>query len=510
MRDQEKGMAVGIDLGTTYSSIAAVVDAGVQVADTREGNKTLPSVISFSADGSYVVGERAENMAIIRPNHTVKEVKRLMGKDVAAFTHPDTGRDYSPTELSSFILAELKACAEDYFGKDISLAVISVPAHFGDAQRQDTARAGEMAGFKVLAIKNEPTMVILAYQFVHPDMPDGVYGVLDVGGGTMDMTIAEVSEKQITIKVTDGDRRLGGTDFTRELYNLVLERCQEELGVAFDPNVPEDAACLQDVWERAERAKRELSRLSETVINLMAKGKQLTVEVSRSEFEALSQEHIEKIRTKTSSAIKQALGQEQNLDGIILAGGATRMPCIEHLVNDLTGGNVQIHKDISTDLAVAMGCAITAYELSGNALLFLPSRNVKDVTSFDISIAAVKAAQADPGKMVLRCIIPKGTPLPVTKSERFGLLSLPSDTAQLPELIICEGEEGEPYREEMKVQAFALEGLPPSDNPKEERIEVTISVDESGLITVEALDLKTGQKLHHQVDRKAIAKGGTP
>ena len=497
-------IVVGIDSGTITSAIAALVDGRPEAAENHEGERVTPSVVYNPKDGPPIVGERARNMMLVKSSHCCWEVKRLMGQDVVAFTHPDTGQKHSPVEVNGIILAALKAYAEEYFGQPIADAVISVPAYFDDKSRHATAEAAKLAGLKVLKIGNEPTMALLAYRHQHPDMPDGIYAVGDCGGGTVDVTIAEVRGDAIKTLTTDGDRRLGGTDYTLEINALVLERFKKAHGIEFDPNVPEDAACLQDIRERAEKAKRELSKLPETVINVMAKGKQLTVELTRQEFEERCRPLTDTVREKFLSAVQGGVGEITKLDDIVLVGGATRMPCIQQMTEELAGGEVPILKDVSADLAVAYGCAIEAYRLSGLTEFTLPVKKVQDVTSLNIGVAAHRVGDRNPDRMYVGCILPKGTSLPVEKSRDFGLASMPAGAGQEPELVLVEGTEGEEYREEMKFQAFGLGDLPPSSDPREPAVRVTISVNESGIIEAEATHLPTGKKIRKQVERNAI------
>ena len=498
------GRDIGIDLGTTYSVVAALKDGRPVMAENREGNILTPSVVHFAKEGLIVVGERALQMLIVFCAYCVWEVKRMMGEDATAFVHPDTGQKYSPVEISSLILKELKESAELYYGEPVENAVITVPAYFNSTARQATGEAANMAGMKVLRIANEPSMALRAYMFSHKDMR-GNYAVLDLGGGTMDMSIAEVLEKESKVLTSDGDHRKGGTDFTMVIEKLILEEFKKKHKVEFDPADAADAAFLQDIREKAERAKRELSKLESATIPVMAKGVQVMLELSRERFEELTKDYVDRIREKCINAIQKGVGDVSKLSGIVLVGGATRMHCIQQMVEELAGGKVPILQDVSQDTAIAQGAAIEAYELSGKPTQFLPIRKMQDVTSFDIGVAAHKLGDSDPNRMFVGCIIPKGAALPVSKARRFGVASISGTSGHTAELIICEGTENQQYDERtMRVQSFALDGISPSSDPEQPRIEVTISVDESGIITAEALDIETGQKIRQQIDRKAI------
>ncbi len=410
-KEIEMVQEIGIDLGTTYSVVAALKDGRPVIAENREGNSLTPSVVHFTEKSEAVVGERALHMMIARPAYCVWEVKRLMGEDVTAFIHPDTGRKYSPVEITSFILKELKEAAEIFFGEPAESAVITVPAYFDNAARQATGEAANLAGLKVLRISNEPSMALRAYMFNHKEI-SGIYAVLDLGGGTLDVSIAEVTEKESRILTSDGDRRRGGTDFTMAVEKLIINEFKKNHKVEFDPADPADAAFLQDIREKSERAKRELSKLESTTIPVMAKGVQVMPELSRSEFGDLTRDCVDGIREKCQSAIETGVGDIGKLSGIVLAGGASRMPCIQRMVEDLVGGSVPVLKDVSADTAIAVGAAIEAYELAGKPTHFLPIRTMRDVTTFDIGVAAHKLGDSDPERMFVGCIIPKGTPLP--------------------------------------------------------------------------------------------------
>ena len=494
------GREIGIDLGTTNSAVAGVKDGKIVMAENKEGGILTPSVVHFARDG-LVVGERALQMLIVFCAYCAWEVKRLMGDDVAAFVHPDTGREYSPVEISSFILKYLKESAETFFGEPVESAVISVPAYFKSAARDATRQAAEMAGLKVLKILNEPTAALRIYAHTHPGM-QGKYAVLDLGGGTMDMSIAELGGPEDRILFSDGDRRLGGTDFSMAIERLILEEFRQK-GAEFDPADPGDAACLQDIREKAERAKRETSSLESATIALMARGVQAVLELTRERFEELTREYVDRIRDKCLSAIQQSVGDVSELRGIVLVGGATRMPCIQRMVEELSGGKVPILKDVSVDTAVAQGCAIEAYELSGKPTQFLPIRKMRDVTSFDIGVAAYKSVEGEADQLYVGCILPKGTPIPARASKDFGLASMPGASGQAAQIIVSEGKEGQLHREDMTIQVFALEGLEPGADPNRPRIRVEIAVDASGIAAAEATDLETGKQVRQQIERRA-------
>jgi molecular chaperone DnaK len=495
-------IAVGIDLGTTGTSVAANVNGRPEAADNREGNKRTPSVVLVGKDEKRTVGERAANLAVVMALYVVMEVKRMMGLDVTAFTHPDTGKEYSPVEISSFILAEVVSAAEEFYGKKIKKVVITVPAYFDNKGREDTKKAAEMVGLEVLKIINEPTAAMIAYVQAHPNLPNGKYAIIDLGGGTLDVTVVELAACEIQVLNSEGDRRLGGTDATRVIEQLGTDEFRTN-GVTFDPNVPEDAAVRQEIREKAEKAKRELTKLAETVLTVSAKGKTISLTVTRQQFENLCKPLTDRIRNVIVNAVKDGSGDVSNLKGIVMVGGASRMPCIQKLVEEITGGKVPILKDISADLAVAFGASYEAARLSGQADYALRVKSVTDVSSFDIGVAAHKLDDPDPNRMYVKVIVPKGTGLPAKSSAKFGMTSMPGATGLEAELIVAEGKPDQVYDEKMKVQSFSLCDLPSSDDPSTPVIEVAVCVDENGIIVAEATHLPTGKKVRQEIGRKA-------
>ena len=433
----------------------------------------------------------------------VVEPKRLMGMEVDAFVHPDTQKAYCPEEISALILGKLKTSAEEFWGDDVKAAVISVPAYFENAGREATRKAAELARLEVLGIRSEPVAAAIAYRHQHPDMADGKYGVFDLGGGTFDICIIEIKGDEIQTITVDGYRILGGTDATRSLEEWILENFRSQHKIEFDPNEVGDAAFLQDIREKAERAKLELSKLDATTLHIMAKGVQLTLEITREELEKRCKALIDRIRDLSLKVIQEGAGSIENLKGFILVGGATRMRCIQDMVEEISQGKVPILQDVPKDLAVAYGCAIEAYRLSGNAEYALPVQKVTEVTAYDIGVACLKTGDPS-GKMYVRCLIPKGTPVPVSKTQDFGMVSMAAGSGHEAELIITQGTDLQEYDESLKVEAFSLADFPPSQDPKERVIRVTVPVDENGLIAPEALHIPTGKTIRHQLKSKAV------
>jgi len=504
MKGKKPDSIAGVDLGTTNSVITLFKGGRPEAAENPEGSVITPSIVLMGKNGP-IVGETAHSMAAIQADRTVREVKRMMGEDVDAYTDPDTGKGYSPVEISSFIIRHLVEYAQEYFGCEIDAVVITVPAYFKDAQREATKLAGEKAGVVVPRVINEPTAALMAYCYgKRSGMEDGIYAVIDLGGGTMDCTLAYVTDGEIKIVSTHGSRRLGGTDYTRLIYNLVLGRLKDEAGVELDPGDPSDAAELFSVWEKCEGAKRLLSKLESSPINVMAKGGQVSFELSRKEFEDMTKDKTQEIRDNCVQAIEQAGTSPEKLDGVVLVGGATRMPRILQMIEDLCGEGVPVFKDISTDLAVANGAAICGYQLSEGSAGVIPVQKVTESATFDIGVAARNVDDPDPTRFVIRRIIRKGTEIPCEATKKFGMDSNGAEDAAA-RLIIAEGADGQDYREEKdKIQEFSLEGLPASDNPREPRLEVTIKVDESGIIACRARDLKSGKEIENTVQRKAL------
>ncbi|HJW82772.1 MAG TPA: Hsp70 family protein, partial [Anaerolineae bacterium] len=369
---------IGIDLGTT-NSVAAVMEGGDPVViTTAEGSRLLPSVVAFAKNGERLVGQTARRQAVINPENTLFSIKRFMGKtydttrqenvpyEVVAGPNgdarvriPQTGKEYTPQEISALILQKLKKDAEAYLGEPVTQAVITIPAYFNDSQRQATKDAGKIAGLDVLRIINEPTAAALAYGL--DKKKDETILVFDLGGGTFDVSLLEVGEGVVEVKATSGDTHLGGDDWDMLIADYVADEFKRAQGI----DLRQDRQALQRLREAAEKAKIELSSAMETEINLPfitadASGPQhLQMKLTRSKFEQLSQGLIQRLRGPFEQALGDAKLSPSQIDEVVLVGGATRMPMVQQLVRELTGGK-EANKSVNPDEVVAVGAAIQA------------------------------------------------------------------------------------------------------------------------------------------------------
>src|SRR6266571_6775800 len=355
--------AVGIDLGTT-NSVVSVLEAGEPaVIPNSEGARTTPSVVAFSKTGEVLVGEVAKRQAITNPDRTVRSVKRHMGTN---WTIDIDGKAYRPQEISARILQKLKRDAEAYLVDSVSQAVVTVPAYFGDAERQATKEAGEIAGLEVLRIINEPTAAALAYGLDKKDKEQTVL-VFDLGGGTFDVSLLEIGEGVFEVKSTHGDTKLGGDDWDQRVIDWLVKTFKDNHGV----DLANDKMALQRLKEAAEKAKIELSQVAETTINLpfitaTADGPlHLEQKLTRAEFERMTEDLVERCKVPFDMAVKDWGKDVSAIDHVVLVGGSTRMPMIQELVKKLTGGK-EPHKGVNPDEVVAVGASVQAGVLKGD------------------------------------------------------------------------------------------------------------------------------------------------
>src|SRR2546421_7452084 len=366
--------AVGVDLGTTNSVVAVLEGGEPTVIPNAEGSRTTPSVVGFSKTGEILVGEVAKRQAITNPDRTVRSIKREMGRK--DWTIEIDGKAWTPQEISAQILAKLKRDAESYLGDTVTQAVITVPAYFGDAERQATKEAGEIAGLEVLRIINEPTAAALAYGLDKKDKEQAVL-VFDLGGGTFDVSLLEIGEGVFDVKSTHGDTQLGGDDWDQRVIDWLVSQFKNKHGV----DLANDRMALQRLKEAAEKAKIELSQTTEATSNLpfitaTAEGPlHLQEKLTRAEIERMTAELVDKCKGPFEMAIKDAGIELSKIDHVILVGGSTRMPMIQELVRKLTGGK-EPHKGVNPDEVVAVGAAIQAGVLKGD---------VKDVLLLDVT-----------------------------------------------------------------------------------------------------------------------------
>jgi len=490
---------IGIDLGTTNSAVAVLEGGEPTVITTAEGGRLCPSVVAFTKEGERRVGQVARRQAVVNSDNTVFSIKRLMGRryDDAevekarqvlpyeivrgsagdARVHlPATGKDYTPQEISAMILRKLKQDAEAYLGEEVKQAVITVPAYFNDSQRQATKDAGQIAGLEVLRIINEPTAASLAYGL--DKEKDETILVFDLGGGTFDVSVLDVGEGVVEVQSTSGDTFLGGDDWDQRITDYVADEFKKEQGI----DLRQDKQALQRLKEAAEKAKIELSTVLETEINLPfvtadASGpKHLQMKLTRAKLEQLTNDLVERCRGPFEQALSDANLKASDLDEVVLVGGATRMPMIQDLVRELTGGK-EPHKGVNPDEVVAVGAAIQAGVLSGD---------VKDVLLLDVTPLTLGVETLG---QVMTPLIERNTTIPVRKSETF---STAVDGQTAVTIHVLQGERTM-ASDNMSLGQFNLEGIPPAPRGVPQ-VEVTFDIDANGILNVSAQDKATGKE----------------
>ena len=488
---------IGIDLGTTNSCVAVMDGGKPKVLENSEGANTTPSIVAFTDDGERLVGQTAKNQAVTNPLNTLFAIKRLIGrrfddemvkKDQGLVPYkivkgPNgdawveaNGKQYSPQEVSAFILQKMKETAEAKLGETITQAVITVPAYFNDSQRQATKDAGKIAGLEVLRIINEPTAAALAYGL---DKKDGAktIAVYDLGGGTFDISILEIGDGVFEVKSTNGDTFLGGEDFDMKIVSYLADEFKKESGL----DLRNDKLALQRLKEAAERAKKELSSSTQTEINLPyitadASGpKHLTMKLTRAKLERLVDELIERTKGPCQKAIKDAGLKAADIDEVVLVGGMTRMPKVQQVVKELFGK--EPHKGVNPDEVVAIGAAIQGGVLKGE---------VKDVLLLDVTPLSLGIETL--GGVFTR-LIDRNTTIPTKKSQTF---STAEDGQTAVTIRVSQGER-EMAADNKQLGTFDLVGIPPAPRGVPQ-IEVTFDIDANGIVNVSAKDLGTGQE----------------
>ena len=472
--------AVGIDLGTTNSVIAVLEGGEPAIIANAEGARTTPSIVSFK-DGEVLVGEVAKRQAITNPDHTVRSIKRHMGTD---WSIDIDGKDFTSQEISARILMKLKRDAESYLGDTVTEAVITVPAYFNDSQRQATKEAGRIAGLEVLRIINEPTAASLAYGL--DKETDHTILVFDLGGGTFDVSVLEIGDGVFEVKATSGDTQLGGDDWDDNVIKWLVETFKNDNGV----DLAQDRMALQRLKEAAEKAKIELSTVVETEVNLPfitatdAGPLHLQQKLSRSEFQKLTEDLLERTRRPFEQVIKDSGVSVDEIDHIVLVGGSTRMPAVQELVKKLTGKDP--HRGVNPDEVVAAGAAIQAGVLKGD---------VKDILLLDVTPLTLGIETK--GSVMTR-MIERNSTIPTKRSEIFTTAD-----ANQPEVEIhvLQGERTM-AADNNSLGKFRLTGIPPAPMGIPQ-IEVTFDIDANGIVHVHAKDLATNK------EQKMTITGGT-
>ena len=491
-----KEYIIGIDLGTTNSCVAIMEAGEAKVISSSEGNRTIPSVVSWKKDGERIVGISAKRSAVTNHQNTISSVKRFMGhkydevseeaskvtykvkknkKGLAVIEIPAVGKDFTPEEISAAVLQKIKTDAESYLGTTVNKAVITVPAYFDDSQRQATKNAGEIAGLEVVRIINEPTAAALAYGVSKEK--EGHILVFDLGGGTFDVSVLDIGDGTFEVLGTSGDSHLGGDDFDNKVADWIVAETKKSTGV----DVSKDTAAMQRVKEAAEKAKIELSSQSSTSINLpfitAVDGNPVHVdlELTKANFETMVKDLLERIKGPVNTALKDSVKDKSTIKEVILVGGSSRIPCVQSLVKELTG--LEPSKGVNPDEAVALGAAVQGGILAGD---------VKDIILLDVTPLSL-GVEVNGG--MVDVLIPKNTTIPTQKKSVYT--TAVNNQTEVT-IHIIQGER--PMSKDNKsLGMFNLSGIAPAP-ARVPQIEVDFSLDANGILSVKAKDLGTGKE----------------
>ena len=486
--------SVGIDFGTTNSVVAVVEGGKPMVIVNAEGNRLTPSVVAFAKDGQRLVGQLAKRQAVLNPENTIASIKRFIGRRMGEVPEEAKlvpyrvvagpgeavrvragGKEYPPEEIAAMVLRALVDDASRYLGEKVKDVVITVPAYFNDAQRQATKDAGKIAGLNVLRIINEPTAAALAYGL--DKKKNETILVFDLGGGTFDVSILDVGDGVFEVKATNGDTHLGGDDFDKRIVDWTAEEFKRDQGI----DLRKDRQALQRLIEAAEKAKVELSAVPETTLSLpfitadAAGPKHLEMKLTRAKFDALTADLVERCRGPFERALADAKLTAQDLDEVILVGGATRTPAVLALVRKLTLGK-EPHQGVNPDEVVAVGAAIQAAVLAGE---------MKDVVLLDVTPLSLGVETL--GGLLTK-LVERNTTIPVRRSQTF---STADDNQTAVDIHVLQGER-ELARDNRTLGQFRLEGIPPAPRGGPQ-IEVAFDIDANGIVSVSAKDLGTGK-----------------
>ncbi|OQA34738.1 MAG: Chaperone protein DnaK [Candidatus Dependentiae bacterium ADurb.Bin331] len=488
------GKIIGIDLGTTNSVVAFMEGGKAKVIPSKDGGNIIPSVVAFTKDGKRLVGTLAKRQAITNPENTIYSAKRLIGHkydevaqeashlpyklakrpngDVAIVAQ---GKEYTPQEIAAAVLGLIKQTAEEYLGEKVTEAIITVPAYFNDSQRQATKDAGKIAGLEVKRIINEPTAAALAYGM--DKKKNGTIAVFDFGGGTFDISVLDISDGVIEVRSTNGDTHLGGDDLDQRIINYLIDEFKKEQGI----DLRSDKMALQRLKEAAEKAKKELSSIPETDINLPyitadATGpKHLNIKISRAKFESLCQDLFDRLLEPCKKAMADAKINNSQLDEVILVGGSTRIPKVQELVRKFFGK--EPNRSVDPDEVVAIGAAIQGGVLAGEVTDVL----LLDVTPLSLGIETM-------GSVIAR-LIERNTTIPTRKSQVF---STAENNQTAVDIRVFQGER-EFAKDNKMLGQFRLEGIAPAPRGVPQ-IEVTFDIDANGIVNVSAQDKATGKE----------------